>query len=291
MYIKTILLLLLFTMQSWAVELQRNYFVKNGTIRLSTVVPTLSAKKDKVLFTLSETEHIYRIKAQELIKILKDNGFEGYTSPYPYIQFNKVSPINTSKIEKYLKHHYHSKYQNIDIKKISVFPRYYMDSMPKHYTIEIRSREHLSKDGIVSIKTDDNKKIFFNYEIEASLQVYTLKNTLQRNGELSVTNTLKHSIILDKFRAMPLQKIEDGHFELKHKMKKGQLITLRDIEPVTLIKKDSSVNVTLMNGTIVISFSARALQNAKLGDIIFVENNQGKRIKVIVTGRNKAKVK
>lgn len=291
MYIKIFFLSLLFTTQISAVELQRNYFVKGDEIKLSAIVQNLPKKRDIVLFTLSETEHIYRVKAKELVKILQNNGFKEYTSAYPYIQFNKISPIDTSNIENYLRQHYRSKYQNIDIKKIRVYPRYYIDSLPKKYTLEIRSREHLSKEGVIGVNTDDNKKIFFNYEIEASLPVYILKNSLQRNGELSVTNTLKHSIILDKFRALPLQQMQNGHLELKHKMEKGELITLRDIEPVTLIKKDSTVNVTLTSGTIVISFSARALQDAKLGDIIFVENEKGKKIKVTVTGRNKAKAK
>ncbi|MDH4943981.1 flagellar basal body P-ring formation chaperone FlgA [Sulfurimonas sp. C5] len=291
MYVKTILLLLLFTIQVWAVELQRNYFVHGDTIRLSTVIPNIPSKKDILLFTLSEKEHIFRIKASDLIKILQNNGFKEYTSPYSYIQFNKISPIDTSKIESFIKDHYRSKYQNIEIKKITVFPRYYMDAMPKHYTIKIRSREHLSDEGIVSITTDENKKIFFNYEIKASIQVYLLKNSLERNGELSVTNTLKHSIILDKFRAMPVQTIENGTLELKHTMKKGELLTLRDVESLALIRRNSSVNVTLQNDSIVISFSARALQDGRKGDIIFVENEKGKKIKVVVVGKNKAKVK
>lgn len=90
---------------------------------------------------------------------------------------------------------------------------------------------------------------------------------------------------------MPLQTIEESTLELKRSMKKGEIITTRDIQPLELIKRDANVNVALQNGSIVISFTARALQDGCIGDTIFVENSKGKKIKVIVTGRNRAKVK
>ena len=40
-----------------------------------------------------------------------------------------------------------------------------------------------------------------------------------------------------------------------------------------------------------ISFSAKALQNGKLNDIIKVQKSNGKILKVIVTGRNKAEMR
>lgn len=290
MFIKIIAIILLVS-NLYSAQLQRNYFVKGDEIKLSAIIKDLPPKKDTVLFTLSNTKHIKRIKAKELIKILKEHGYKGISSPYPYIQFNKISPIDTTKIQNFLIKHYKAKYKEIEIKNIIVSPRSYRDSMPKEYSVEIRSKEHLGKDGVVAIKTDKNKKIFFNYSLKAFVRVFTLKTDLERNGELSQLNTLKNSIILDKFRAMPLQTVKNSTLELKRKMKKGEIITVRDVAPLSLVRRDSSVNVSLYNGSIVITFSARALQDGAKGDTIFVENDKGKKIRVLVTGKNKAKVK
>ncbi|WP_304543889.1 flagellar basal body P-ring formation chaperone FlgA [Sulfurimonas microaerophilic] len=291
MYIKTIFLLL-FALQLSALELQRNYFIKEDDIKLSHIITSVEGSEDRILFSLLNDRHIKRVTAKKLISTLKKLGYKDIHSKYPYIQFNKISPIDTTKIEEYVTEHYKNKYNGILIKEVQVYPRTFMEQMPKNYTlVEMRSREHLSNDGVVAIKTDQNKKIFFNYRIKAYVNIFVLKNDLQRDGELSTLNTIKNSIILDKFRAMPVQTIENGTLELKHTMKKGQLLTLRDVEPLALIKRDSSVNVTLQNGSIVISFSARALQDGRKGDLIFVENDKGKKIKVVVVGKNKAKVK
>ncbi|WP_428737886.1 flagellar basal body P-ring formation chaperone FlgA [Sulfurimonas sp.] len=269
--------------------MQRNYYIEDDTIKLSHIVGSL--ENDVALFKLSQTKHIKRIKADELLKILKKYGYKDFSSPYPYIQFNKISPIDTSKIHNFLEKYYTEKYKTIDIKKITLEPRSYMENMPKNYTIDIRSHEHLSRNGVVAIKTQQNKMIFFNYIIQASITVLTLKNDLSRNSELSKINTLKNSIILDKFNAMPLQEIEDATWELKHSMKKGEIITDRDVTPLEVIKRDANVNVMLQNGSILITFSAKALQSGCMGDTIFVENNKGKKIRVIVIGKNRAKIK
>ncbi|QOP41334.1 flagellar basal body P-ring formation chaperone FlgA [Sulfurimonas marina] len=291
MYIK-IIFLLLFALQLSALELQRNYFIKEDTIKLSHIIEGVNSSDDRVLFSLSNNKHIKRVTAKKLIGMLKKLGYKDIHSKYPYIQFNKISPIDTTKVKEYVIEHYKEKYKGILVKDVKIYPRTYMDTMPKNYTlVKLRSREHLSNDGIVAIKTDKNKKIFFNYTIQAYVNTFVLRNDLQRDGELSTLNTRKNSIILDKFRAMPVQTIENGTLELKHTMKKGELLTLRDVESLALIRRDSSVNVTLQNGSIVISFSARALQDGRKGDVIFVENDKGKKIKVVVVGKNKAKVK
>lgn len=290
MFIKIITIILLVS-NLYSAQLQKNYFVKGDEIKLSTIIEDLPSAKDTVLFTLSNTKHIKRIKAKELIGILKKYGYNELSSSYPYIQFNKISPIDTTKIKNFLIKHYKAKYKEIEIQNVVVSPRVYRESMPKEYHIEIRPREHLKKDGIVAIKTGTNKKIFFNYSIKAFVKVLTLKKDLNRKGELSQLNTTKSSIILDKFQAMPLQTVQNNTLELKHAMKKGELLTIRDVTPLSLVKRGSSVNVFLYDGSIVITFSAKALQNGAKGETIFVENDKGKKIRVIITGKNKAKVK
>lgn len=288
---KSLVTIFIFVSSLFANDLQRNYFIHGDVVKLSDIVSKVSSENDTILFQLSNSKHIKRIKSKELLKILKTHGYKEFHSKYPYIQFNKISPIDTSEIKQKIHEHYKAKYSSIQIQSISVRPRTYMEKLPKIKSIEFPSREHLSSRGIVGIKTQENKKIFFNYHIKADVSVYRSKKELKRNDELSMINTRKNSIILDKFRAMPIQKIKKAQFQLKHNVKKDSLITVRDVEPLALIRRGTSVNVLLENGSIVITFSARALQDGVLGDKILVENDKGKKIKVIVTGKNKAKVR
>jgi len=166
-----------------------------------------------------------------------------------------------------------------------------MKSIPKTYTIKIKKNSFLHKDGVLSIKTQKNKKIFFNYKIQASIGVFISRIKIKKDSELSVVNLKQKRVILDKFRAIPYQNIEAGMYQAKHHISENKIITIRDIADLSLVKKKTDVSITMSRDNIDISFSAKALQNGKLNDIIRVQKSNGKIIKVTVTGRNIAEIR
>ena len=163
--------------------------------------------------------------------------------------------------------------------------------MPDNYTIKIKKNNFLRKDGVISIKTSKNKKIFFNYTIKASITIFVSRMKIRKDTELSVINVKQKRVILDKFRAIPYQEIEAGMYQAKHHISENEVITIRDISDLSLVRKKSEVSIDMDRDNIDISFSAKALQNGKLNDIIKVQKSNGKIIKVIVTGRNTAEVR
>jgi flagella basal body P-ring formation protein FlgA len=207
------------------------------------------------------------------------------------VKFEKASPIDITRIKKYVKNYYMQKYSKIDIKKVEVHPRTYIDFIGKKYIIEMPHKSELHKKGTLSIKLPNNKKIFFDFYIDATLPLYIAKKSLKRKEELSFRNTLKKSIILDKFKALPIQTIKKGTLQSKFHIQKGTVLTSRDVEIISLVKRKSTVNVTLHNSNMSISFSAQALQDGKYGDTISVRNANGKKIKVIVVGKNRVEIR
>lgn len=284
-----ILLLLLVSVSLFSdVYLESNYYVKDKKVMLSSLVK--ETKKDVQLFSIDKSRYSKRVKSKDIIKILKSHGIEDYKSKHPYIQFTKKSPINSQKIKNAIEKVYKEKYAHIKIKTVFVEPRSYIATLPKSYETILKSKSHLSKDGTLYIKTDTKKKIFFNYKIDAEIVVYEAKKDIKRNIELSNLNSKKKSIILDKFRAMPLQSILKGTVQSTHNIKKGTILTTRDAQGLYLVKRGSNVNVTLSSSNLAISFSAEALQNGRLADTITVIKRNGKKVKVRVTGKRRAEV-
>lgn len=232
-----------------------------------------------------------RVKSKDIIKILQSHGIKDYKSKHAYIQFTKKSPINSDKIKSAIEKIYREKYTHIKIKTVSVEPRSYIRALPQSYETILKSKSHLSKDGTLYIKTDDKKKIFFNYKIDAEIVIYEARKDIKRNIELSNINSKKKSIILDKFRAMPLQNILKGTVQSTHNIKSGSILTTRDAQGLYLIKRGSNVNVTLSSSNLAISFSAEAQQDGRVGDIVTVKKRNGKKVKVLVTGRHRAEVR
>lgn len=289
-FVKIIFLLIISTSLFATHNLQSNYYIKNDFVMLSDIVH-VNKGKDKKLFNIDKHRHTKRIKRKELLKILKENGFSNYTSKHSYIQFTKQSPIDTTTIHESLKKFYTQKYQNIKISHIAITPMHYLEKLPKNYSVHFQEKAFLSNKGILYIKTDDNKKIFFQYKISATLPVVVTKKNIKKDSELNSINTRKNSIILNRFKAMPLQDLDKNNYQSKYHLKAGITITTRDVVGLYFVKRGSTISVSLKTNAINIFFSAKALQNGRLGDTIWVVKSNGKKIKVIIVGKNKAEVK
>jgi len=290
MFIKYILFIFLLSIQLFSSSsLNGVYYVDTKDVNLSYILPTV--KKDIKLFTISPTKHSKKLKAKELISILNKNGFTKFTSKHSYIKFIQKSPIDTSQIKYEIKNYYEEHYPNIEILSLHVEPRSYIKSIPKRYTIKIKKNSFLQKNGVISIKNKKNKKIFLNYTIEAAITVFISRIKIKKGTELSIINIKRKRIILDKFRAVPYQNIEAGMYQAKHHIMDNKIITLRDITELSLVKRKTDVSITMDRDNMDISFSAKALQNGKLNDIIRVQKSNGKILKVTVTGRNTAEIK
>ena len=120
--------------------------------------------------------------------------------------------------------------------------------------------------------------------------MFQAREKIKRKIELSHLNVVKKSIILDKFRAMPIQKVQNIGLQSKHNIKKGAILTSRDAQALQLVKRGSLISVTLKSKNMAISFSAKALENGIYGDIIKVEKNNNKIIKIKVIARNRGEV-
>ena len=289
MPLKILLLLFISVCLFSDVYLKSNYNVEDKEIMLSTLVK--ETKEDVQLFSIDKSRYSKRVKSKDVIKILQSHGIKDYKSKHPYIQFTKRSPVNSKKIKSAIKKFYEKKYTHINIKSIVVEPRSYIATLPQNYETILKSKSHLSKDGTLYIKTDDKKKIFFNYKIDAEIVVYEAKKDIKRNVELSNINCKKKSIILNKFRATPLQNIVKGTVQSTHNIKAGTILTTRDVQGLYLVKRGSNVNVTLNSSNLAISFSAKAVQDGRYGDIVSVIKRNGKKVKVRVTGKRKAEVR
>lgn len=247
-------------------------------------------KKDREIYTISNERHTKRVTTSKLLQKLKEYGYNDFTSRHSYIQFTQKSPIDFKKFQKAVKQYYKNKYTNINIKKVDIRAARYTTQLPKNFTIHFPRKAYLSHKNIFYIKTLNNRKIFFNYTILATLNVYKAKGMIKKGSEISLKNTEKKSIILEKFRAFPLIKLEKSKYQAKHRIKGLSLITQRDIVRLYLVKRGTTITVTIHDGGVSISFFARALKSGRFGDTISVLHTNNKKIRVRITGRNRAEV-
>lgn len=268
--------------------LDATYYVENRKIDSSIVL-----KDGNNFFTIAlidENKSQKRVKTKELLTLLAKNGYKNFTSKSAYTTFILKSPIDTSFIEDKLIEYFKKEYVSIEIDSIFVTPRSYMSSLPKEYSVDIDEQSYLSKEGTISIKTPQNKKFFFDYEIKANLLVYESKDIIQKGTKVSFANCVKKSILIDKFRDKPLDDIEKKAYQASRQIQKGSVLTQRDVEALKIVRRNAALSVTYYKDGMGIVFSAKALQDAKLNDIIKVQNSNKKILKVRVTGENMAEL-
>jgi flagella basal body P-ring formation protein FlgA len=236
-------------------------------------------------------KHTKRVKTKLLIRILYELGYKDIHSKHSYTQFTQKSPIHTQNIKYFLRLKYEEVYPNIIIQDIKVVPRSYLSSLKDGYSITVNRKFYLKNRGTLFIKTDENKKIFFDYKIKAKLTLLQAKTELQRGDELSNINIRKTTIQFNKFRAMPLLQLKKASYEAKRRIKKGTTLTSRDVAGLMLVKRGDSVSVTILDQNIAISFIGKAKKSGRYGQTITVVNSNGKRINAIVTGRKIAEIR
>ncbi|MFA6191885.1 MAG: flagellar basal body P-ring formation chaperone FlgA [Sulfurimonas sp.] len=207
------------------------------------------------------------------------------------LQLFAASLKEGSKIESALKEMYQKSYQDITINKISIYSRGSIKSFDNDYEVTIKESSILSKKGILYIRTQENKKIFFDYEIDAEVSVYFTRKTIEKGAELSTLNIIKKSIPLDKFRFMPVRESDLDGSQSKNQLRENQIITLKDIESVVLVKRGEGVSVKIDDEEVSVSLSAEALKDGRLGDIITVKKSDGKNLKVKVIGQNRVEIR
>lgn len=288
MFLKIFLFIFSFT-TLYSLELSKSYFISTNDINASTIISDI--QNDIKLFTLSPNRHSLRVKSKHLIKILKEYCFVDATSKYPYIQFTKKSPIDTTYIEDEIAKKYKQKYKNIEILHVEVSPRGYIENLPDNYEVFLRKRNILKDENIFYIKTDDKKKIFFNYKIDAYIDSFETTSDIKRKERLSLLNVKKVHVKLQNFKALPLLEFKENSFEARYNIKKGKILTQKDISPLTLVKRGETINVSFQEDNIEIFFSAKALKNGKLNDTIPIKTANKKKLHVKITGEKRATLK
>lgn len=289
MFIKLIFLTFLSLTTLFSGVIETTYYTKNHDINVSLLIPSVT--KDIKLTQIDPSKYSKKMKSKKLVNLLLLHGFKGYTPKGKYVTFTKKSPIDTLVIEEWLKNLYKEKYKGIKIDSISVNPRGYLETLPTEYTVGIQSKSHLKNSGVVHIKSKSHRQIFFNYTIKAKVIVYKARKKIKMNTELFNRNCVKNSIILDTFKALPVEDIQKAQYQSKHNIKKDAVITIRDVTGLYLVKRGSKVSVSLNNSNIDISFIAKANQNGRYGESVYITGNNGKKNRAVVTGRNKVEIR
>ncbi len=271
-----------------ALELKPAYIFTDHNITSQTLFPQI----DQKFSVIRVPEHKTRIKVPvaKISTKFASKGFKLDTAGMRRITFIKKSPIDTSVMETKIAAKYQKRYQGIDIKALLVVPRSYTEKLPATYQMELNPKSMEQSDGTFYIRTPDNRKIFFDYFIDANVNVLHAKQDIGQNTELTAFNTFAKTITFNELKGTPITTLTSNPYRTKYKIRANTMIDMSDLEPSPLVKKGQNIHVSMKTGLVLIEFAAVALEDGGLHDIISIRKTDGQKIKAKVTGSNRVEI-
>ena len=128
-------------------------------------------------------------------------------------------------------------------------------------------------------------------DLEAATEVVVAQDNIVRNQVITQSMVAIEMRPERQVRGTPLTRPEEAiGFEATRTLRIGTILSTSDLRAADLIRKGEKVTLTITRGALSISVDTVAMENAKLGEQVVLQNSDsGKEIRGIVTGRHQAK--
>lgn len=284
-YLFTILLMIL---PLAGQELQREYFFGNPTI-LSTDVLSDSPSSFELL-KIPEDKTLYRIDARIIAKSFELHGIDINITKTPYITFVKKSPIDLEPFKRQLVSTLQERYPSIQIDRVGITPRGYLDSLPANTPGIFDDRCFLKPEGTFYVVNSRGLRHYLDYTVEASLRVLYTTRDVTRKETLDSSNTEPKNVPFTVFKDLPLVHFPEENTRYRSSLKAGHPISERNVEKIPLVLQNDQIVISVHNGPVVVEYFGTAVQEGGLYDIITILKRDGKRAKAKVIGEKRVEL-
>ncbi len=196
------------------------------------------------------------------------------------------------KLENYLDKKFTNYYPTMTIKSIKIKAN---NSVPKGYKIQkvyfpknSIKRENGNFSAIFSDGKNE-KRIYFKYYIDATVQVLLANMDIRNKTPLSMDFFTQIPLKFDNFYDKPVTNV--AKLEAKTFIVRGKILTNRMVRKIPDIHRNDEVTAEARDGSIVLDFPVRALEDGRVGEYIRVKRGSKKILKAKVLSFNKVLIK
>lgn len=288
MFYRIVFIALFYPLSLLSASLEQLYTFENPVIYSTDMMPECP-KRFEVL-QIPEGKTSFRINAQVIAKTFELNGCTIETGSVRFVTFSKLSNVDLTPIKEQLANYFTSHYPTMKIDKINVYPRGYIASLPHNATAVFDEDLHKSKEGTFYVTDEHGIRRYFDYLLDATIDVLYSTQKISRREAISPSNTQLKRIVFDSFRGVPLVAYPKTSHRFRSSIREDTPIIDRNIEPLPIVLKGSKVNVQVQNGQVIAEFIATATQEGALYDIITIQKADGKRQRAKIIGENRVEM-
>jgi flagella basal body P-ring formation protein FlgA len=163
--------------------------------------------------------------------------------------------------------------------------------LPEEYSLEFKNNAfRYAKSSVQVHDLHSKKRYFLKYSLKATVKLFKARHNINRGRILTQIDVRYAPIEFTRLKSMPFDFKQKTDIRLKKRLLKGKIIYNKDVEQLPAVLKGSLVLVSLVTGTVHLEFQATALRDAHIGDEIYVEKRDKKRLRVKVIGKNQVEI-
>ncbi len=181
--------------------------------------------------------------------------------------------------------------ENIDIKSASSINKKFSTFKVVKLSITKDNLRRNRGSVLVTLKKGNKRRNFyFRYNINATIALY--KTTIPIKTGREITPDLV-SLQRVKFKTLydtPIKNKDFYKYIAKTNIKEDSVLSLRVLKKLTDIKRNDIVTAIIKEGGVTLSFSAKALGEGNIGDIIKIRRDHKKIFKAKIVSKNSVEV-
>ena len=184
-------------------------------------------------------------------------------------------------------------YPGISVSDLSISPQNKLPANFKDLVFKnIFLSDQNSQKGVFRASFEDVdlslKSLYFKFSFNAKMPVFIAINSMNTNHILSLLDYQPTMIEFSKWPRDALSGLSAATLITKIQIKSGEILTKRQFNAISLVKKGEILNAVLIEGGVNIIAEVKALEDGNLGDMIKIRTKDNKILEATVSGKGQA---
>ena len=184
-------------------------------------------------------------------------------------------------------------YPGISVSDLSIGPQNKLPANFKDLVFKnIFLSDQNSQKGVFRVSFEDVdlslKSLYFKFSFNAKMPVFIAINSMNTDHILSLLDYQPTMIEFSKWPRDALSGLSTATLITKIQIKSGEILTKRQFNAVSLVKKGEMLNAVLIEGSVNIIAEVKALEDGNLGDMIKIRTKDNKILEATVSGKGQA---
>ncbi|MGE4295271.1 MAG: flagellar basal body P-ring formation chaperone FlgA [Campylobacterales bacterium] len=207
----------------------------------------------------------------------------------------RVGDLDLQALKTVLREQFLAHYPQMHIAEITVRPQSFIDVAGLELIEVVVAENSLRRNqGTFQAWYGQNgqglKRLFFAYEVAASLQAFAATRQINGGGIVGADNVRETIIAFETLSDRPLAADKLGRVAAKGRIAAGDVIFQNRVALVPDVRKNGRIRVELIESGIRLTFLATAQRDAQIGESVEVKDDAGRSFTVRVISKELARV-